>query len=160
MEESITLSNVNNMKTETLYFLGYNQTDAFLDAKTETTENLSISKEGTGQYIISGFNAPTNDGRLQIVAPDGIYYDGSGNLQKAWQVTANGEDGTIEINTYQNGVKTDIDFSFYMSVIVYDYSEYTDEELSAITHAQSVLYRKGLKELANTIGGGKKPVNG
>ena len=148
------------MKTETLYYLGYDQTDAFLEAKTETTENLTISKEGTGQYIISGFTLPTNDGRLQIVAPDGIYYDGSGNLQKAWQITANGEDGTIEISTYENGIKTDIDFSFYLTVVLYDYNEYTDADLSAITHAQSVLYRQGLKDLANQIGGGKKPVNG
>lgn len=51
-----------------------------------------------------------------------------------------------------NGIVSDNAFTYGGFIEIYFDSNYTDAELSAISHAQSILYRAGLKELASTIG--------
>lgn len=60
----------------------------------------------------------------------------------------------IILNGYKNGVLSDECFGDFaiLRIEFFNQSDYTDSELSAISHAQSILYRAGLKELASSIG--------
>jgi len=64
-------------------------------------------------------------------------------------------DGEVYFKNKVDGILSN-DIPIFSALIeIADETEYTDNELSAITHAQSVLYRAGLKTLANDLGAPK-----
>lgn len=72
-------------------------------------------------------------------------------------LSINAKDGlpnSVYLNFYQNGIASDgICNREYIEVILLDEEiDYTDEELSTILYAQSVLVKKGLKSEASKIG--------
>lgn len=101
--------------------------------------NVDLGQTNMGQFVISGFNDVEN--KLFAV---------SNQISDRVNLEINDVDGEIIASYRVSGVLTNDIQTICIDVCIL--SDYTDAELSAISHAQSILYRAGLKDLASTIG--------
>ena len=111
--------------------------------------NLNLIRRELGAYVLNGFNTDTEN-KLFVLSDSSINKDTLN--ERVIKITVNDIDSEINIECRVNGVLTDVIGYVYLFIEVYDEPEYTDEELSTILFAQSVLVKKGFRAEASKIG--------
>lgn len=110
---------------------------------------LVLTKLENGAYRLNGFNTYTENG-LFVLCDSSINKDTIN--ERVVKVSVNDVDAEIIIECRVNDILVDdIDY-LCLQVEVLEETDYTDEELSTILFAQSVLVKKGLRSEASKIG--------
>ena len=138
---------------------------AFIDENQElqtevlqsNTENIPVFTLQDDFTILMEFQNENVEDKLFVQTKEKISYMTNGTLIVP-SLIVNDVDNYASYSYYKGGVKENLITTGHIVVFkieIEDFNEYTDNELSAITHAQSVLYRAGLKDLANQLGAPK-----